>query len=216
MYIKGKTPVILVLGGSFNPVHTMHIHSFNVVKKHLESLGNEKVVGGFLIPSANSHVQIKLNEDAIELKHRNKMIELAIKSSDWIINYPVGEVNSFKAAYFIAEQLKKKFPTELKDLNYKMICGADFAFRCSLYTHSDVVALGREEYTKELLNCKESFHKDFIFLEHEEMKDISSTLVRKKLKNNEEIGESILDKDVTKYLKKNLKELNKFENKIYF
>jgi nicotinic acid mononucleotide adenylyltransferase len=200
--IKNKTPTILTLGGSFNPVHVMHIHAFNVAKEHIESLGEEYVIGGFLIPSSDEYVTMKLNKDAISLEHRNKMIDLATTSSDWIVNCPWGEVNSFYAGKEIKKLILTKFPKKIKELKVRPICGADFALNCHLFLNGDVVALGREGYNDALLKYEKNFHEKFIFLQHEEMKDVSSTLVRSKLLKNEKIDENVLHRDVAEFLKK--------------
>ena len=87
-----KQLIILVTGDCFNPVHLMHIDMFNIAKKNLDSEKLE-VVGGFLIPTNNNYVREKLGKEAITLKHRNEMIELAIESSDFICNFPLGYTN---------------------------------------------------------------------------------------------------------------------------
>jgi nicotinic acid mononucleotide adenylyltransferase len=206
--LKNRTPTILTLGGSFNPVHVMHIHAFNVAKEHIDALGEEYVIGGFLIPSTDDYVFRKLEKDAIQLEHRNKMINLAISSSDWIMNCPWGEVNSFYAGKEIKKLILNKFPQKITELKVRPICGADFALNCHLFFNGDVVALGREGYNDKLLKYSDRFHEKFIFLQHEEMKDVSSTLVRDKLLKNEKIDETILHPEVSEYLINNFQDSN--------
>ena len=201
--LKEKTPTILVLGGSLTTNHNMHIHSFTVCKNHIDSLGKEKVIGGFLIPTSDDYLYSKLGSEAISLENRNKMIELSISSSDWIINCPWGFANSFVAGESIKSMMKKIFFDELKNLKLRFICGADFAYRAHLYLKGNAISLARKGYTDKLMSLSKSFHKDFILIEHEEMKDISSTLIRDKLKKGELINEEIVHKDVAKFLLEN-------------
>jgi hypothetical protein len=70
----------------------MHIEIFNIAKNKLDN--NENVViGGFLVPSSDDYVYGKLGKEAISLKHRNKMIEIATSSSDFISYFPFGYVS---------------------------------------------------------------------------------------------------------------------------
>jgi hypothetical protein len=128
---KEIQPIVLTLGGSFNPVHKMHIEAFNVVKNHIDS-EDKIVVGGFLIPSSDDYVFQKLGKEAIKLEDRCKMIDLATKDSDFINNLDWGYINSFSAAHLIGEILNKEIkPKNKLILPIKMvpICGADFALK---------------------------------------------------------------------------------------
>ena len=51
---------------------------------------------------------------------------------------------------------------------------------------------------------EEEFDPEFILIEDEELIDLSSTLVRSKIENNEEIDDKLVDKDVIEYLSLNL------------
>ena len=67
----------------------MHVEIFNMAKKHYDSEKNI-VVGGYLVPTTDEYVSYKLNDEAISLTHRNKMIEILIKDSDFIDICPWG------------------------------------------------------------------------------------------------------------------------------
>jgi nicotinic acid mononucleotide adenylyltransferase len=206
--LNGRTPTILVLGGSFSPVHKMHIHSFEVCKKYIDSLQKEYVIGGFLIPSSESYVNKKLGKDSISLNHRNKLIDISVESSDWIVNCPWGTANSFFAGTCIRNIIMDHFKNEIQNLKLRTICGADFALRACLHLEGSSIALAREGYTGELLKYSKHFHEDFILLQSEEMKDLSSTMIRQKLKKGEELDESWVPKEVSKYLLENFNKLH--------
>eukprot|EP01120_Amphizonella_sp_Union-15-10_P005009 TRINITY_DN1574_c0_g1_i2.p1 TRINITY_DN1574_c0_g1~~TRINITY_DN1574_c0_g1_i2.p1 ORF type:complete len:207 (+),score=37.25 TRINITY_DN1574_c0_g1_i2:57-677(+) len=50
--------VVLMLSGSFNPVHRMHIKAFELAKKKLEE--KYPVIGGYIAPSSDPYVRSKL------------------------------------------------------------------------------------------------------------------------------------------------------------
>lgn len=212
--IKGNkkiTPIILVSGGSYNPVHKMHIHSYNLAKKALES-ENKQVIGGFLVPTSNNYVYGKLYNDAIELKHRVEMIKLSTENSDFIGVCPWGYVSGFSAGYRIAEILKGYYP-ELRDrLQIYFVVGADFAFRCGLWGLNErIFVIARGEETNLL---RESMKKDrrsedesFMIFESEECFDFSSTKVREQMEKGE-FDKEMLDEKVIEYLKQNKGKMN--------
>jgi len=74
---------VLVLSGSLSPVHRMHIESFELAKKRLQTM-NIYVAGGYIAPSSEQYVRSKLGKEAINLFHRNKLCDLAVEDSDWL------------------------------------------------------------------------------------------------------------------------------------
>src|SRR5690348_11724332 len=60
------TVVILLLSGSFNPVHWMHVESFNLVRRFLEQR-NMTVLAGYIAPSSDNYVYGKLGSFAMSL-----------------------------------------------------------------------------------------------------------------------------------------------------
>jgi nicotinic acid mononucleotide adenylyltransferase len=83
----------LVLSGSFNPVHTQHVHLLEVTKQHLEKLG-WKIIAGFMAPSSEAYVGKKLGGHALSLNQRIMLCKLAAQSSDWISVCSKGELSS--------------------------------------------------------------------------------------------------------------------------
>jgi hypothetical protein len=57
--------IILVLSGSFNPIHRMHLQTFLAAKDLLEKKYSRKVVAGYVSPSSDSYVKQKLKETAM-------------------------------------------------------------------------------------------------------------------------------------------------------
>jgi nicotinic acid mononucleotide adenylyltransferase len=208
--IKGKIPTILILGGSFNPVHQMHIHSFIVAKNHIDSLNKEYVIGGFLIPSTDRYVQGKLGEEAIPLKLRNKMIDLAVEKSDFILNCPWGVSQEFSAGVKIQKIIMDLFPNELQFLNLRTLGGADYTVKRRLWKDGTCVAIARGSDTKEIQLNKSNWHKDFILIEDESLKDLSSTKIRKILKDEEKFDSSDIAEEVSDFIYQNSEILFKF------
>lgn len=202
---KKITPIILASGGSYNPVHKMHIHSYNLAKKTLDN-NNQQVIGGFLVPSSNEYVNSKLGDDAIDLKHRTEMIKISCKDSDFISVCPWGYVNGFSAGKEIARYLMEDYPELKEKLVLYFVTGADFAYNCSLWrTNYNVICMARGEETKLIRKDMErggvAESKSFIIVESEELFDFSSTKVRNQM-NKGEYDKEMLDEEVIEYLKK--------------
>jgi nicotinic acid mononucleotide adenylyltransferase len=75
--------IILVLAGSFNPVHNGHIDALIKAKTYMEDVGY--TIGcAYLAPSSDSYVKAKLKDDAVPLEIRCKLCELIAYEHDWI------------------------------------------------------------------------------------------------------------------------------------
>uniref|UniRef100_T1IIP7 Nicotinamide-nucleotide adenylyltransferase n=1 Tax=Strigamia maritima TaxID=126957 RepID=T1IIP7_STRMM len=72
--------VVLLACGSFNPVTNMHLRMFELAKDHLNKLGKYKVVSGIMSPVSDAYEKNGL----VSSKHRCEMVQLAVKTSDWI------------------------------------------------------------------------------------------------------------------------------------
>lgn len=75
-----RTRVMLLSCGSFNPITNMHLRLFELSRDFLHSTGRFEVVGGIMSPVNDGYKK----KDLISAKHRCKMVDLALQSSDWI------------------------------------------------------------------------------------------------------------------------------------
>jgi hypothetical protein len=96
----------LIMSGSFDPVHTQHIRAFNIVRKRIERTGRA-VVGGFLAPSTDDYVQVKIGERHLTLKQRLELCELAIKGTSWLSVCRKAEFSSNVACHGIRHELEQ-------------------------------------------------------------------------------------------------------------
>jgi hypothetical protein len=49
-----KTPVVLVMDSSVNPIHSQHINNFEIARKQIESQNLQlKIVAGYIAPSSS-------------------------------------------------------------------------------------------------------------------------------------------------------------------
>jgi hypothetical protein len=103
----GDTRVeVLVLSGSFNPVHTQHTALLEAVRTHLENNGST-VAGGFLLPSTDDYVSLKLGGDAMALRDRVRLCKLVSDPSDWLHVRPIGVMSSYWATRRLLRQIEQ-------------------------------------------------------------------------------------------------------------
>ncbi|NXS01064.1 NMNA1 adenylyltransferase, partial [Oxylabes madagascariensis] len=77
---EGKTEVVLLACGSFNPITNMHLRLFELAKDHLHETGKYKVIKGIISPVGDAYKKKGL----ISANHRVTMAKLATKNSDWV------------------------------------------------------------------------------------------------------------------------------------
>ena len=83
----GRTGVVLVSWGAFNPIHLNHVRMFQCARKMLEAKTSFGVVGGFICPAHDKFVRSKCRSnvnEAIPPRHRARMCEAMVQSSSWI------------------------------------------------------------------------------------------------------------------------------------
>ncbi|XP_061457468.1 nicotinamide/nicotinic acid mononucleotide adenylyltransferase 1 [Rhineura floridana] len=76
----GRTEVVLLACGSFNPITNMHLRLFELARDHLHETGKYKVVKGIISPVGDAYKKKGL----ISARHRVTMARLATESSDWV------------------------------------------------------------------------------------------------------------------------------------
>ena len=100
-----KKLVFLLLSGSFNPIHTQHVQALLLTRKYLERIG-WNVVGGFLAPSSDVHVQEKLGPESLLLTERIALCRLAVEGLDWVSVCVKGELSSKWACRGVRDELE--------------------------------------------------------------------------------------------------------------
>jgi nicotinic acid mononucleotide adenylyltransferase len=121
---------VLVMSGSFNPVHAQHIRALEVARMALERAG-WAVAGGFLAPSSDAYLKDKLTSQISSLNRRIELCGLATQASDWLSVFPWGEFSSYKTCTRLREQLERECAGLLKgrSLTAIEVMGSDAAIR---------------------------------------------------------------------------------------
>lgn len=190
--------IVLIESGSLAPPHKMHLGLMEMTKKNIEqNYKNKKVVGGFLIPSSDRYVKSKLKNDFIPLVHRVNMTKLLIKKSDWLECLDWGFANGEEIKNILEIKLKKKFP----EFNIKciLVFGIDFYLKYKQKLEDEHICIFRPGY--DINKIKEIYPKNLILIEGSN-EDISSTILRKAIRENDEkkINE-LTCKEISDYIK---------------
>lgn len=129
-------PAVLVMCGSFNPIHNAHINSFSAAEKRLRR-ENIVILGSFVSPVSDSYRK----KDLAPFEDRKRIIELSIQDhltleiDSWEGTQPV-----YTRTYYVLKHLEEEIrayykesePEAFEKLNSKNItvdviftCGAD-------------------------------------------------------------------------------------------
>ncbi|KAG0229406.1 Nicotinamide/nicotinic acid mononucleotide adenylyltransferase 1 [Actinomortierella wolfii] len=105
-----KEKIVLLLTGSFCPVHLQHTEILEAAKREIEASGNSVVLGGFLSPSHDSYVGAKLWRESLVLNsdQRIALCQAQTRDSDWI-DVDAWEANQceFYDYYEVARRLER-------------------------------------------------------------------------------------------------------------
>lgn len=190
---------IALFGGTFNPIHNEHIKMI----RHIACLPfiDKVLVMPTHIPPHKTAICLASDND------RLTMCSIVLKDMEKV------EVSDFEIkregksyTFYTIEALKKEYP----DDKFYVVCGGDMAITLDTWHRYDelkdicsFLVINRPDTdTKELKSYTDKLCQngaDILFT-HCVTKDISSTLIREKLKKGEEMGD-IVDEKVLEFIK---------------
>lgn len=187
-----------ILGGTFDPIHLGHLKLASIA---LNELSLDEVI---FIPSGISYMKSNVTDSS----HRYAMTELAVK------DYPSFSVSDIEIkrqknsySYETLEELNRIYP----DADIIFIVGADsfinldkWKFPGRILRAASLAVLVRDDVSEDFLSAKaEDYKRIFkakVFFLHAPQIDISSTNIKKKIKNGESV-EDLLAPSVYSYIK---------------
>ena len=185
-----------VFGGSFNPPHKMHL------KIGLELVNKQYVDKVVYVPTGSKY---KYKNNLLPDKNRLEMLNILTKNQE---NLGVNDYELKDKVVYTCETLayfKELYPND----QIYFICGADNLSYIDKWKNGEeilnnykIIAMKRKgDDIEELLKKFEDYQENIIVADVEQQ-DVSSTDIREKLKNNENVLD-VLDKDVYEYIRKN-------------
>lgn len=190
-----------ILGGTFNPIHNGHIH---IGKEALKALDLDKVI---FVPTGKP--RHKLNDAALLSENlRYIMVNLAIEGNE---GFDISDYEIKKKGFSFTYETLKYFSEIYKDSKLYFISGADCLINiykwknvADIFKRATLVVFNRPGFSKEDImtqkkRVEEDFQTEIIFLDVEPL-DISSTDIRKAIKNHDEIAD-IIPKSVMNFIK---------------
>ena len=197
---KYKEYIILIESGSLAPPHKMHLGIMEITKSYFEQKDkNRKVIGGYLIPSSDQYVKYKLKKDFINLKQRVNMTNLLIKNSEWLESLDWGLAYGEEIKLLLQKIINKKFPKY--NIKCMLVFGVDYYLRDRMYLKDEHICIIRPGYDVD--KVKKLYTENLIFIEGKD-EDISSTKIRKAIRENDE--KTIIEltsKEIVDYIKNN-------------
>eukprot|EP01006_Ploeotia_vitrea_P056734 TRINITY_DN68123_c2_g8_i1.p1 TRINITY_DN68123_c2_g8~~TRINITY_DN68123_c2_g8_i1.p1 ORF type:complete len:257 (+),score=46.08 TRINITY_DN68123_c2_g8_i1:52-822(+) len=119
----GKTPLVLVACGSFNPPHIMHLRMFEEARNALA--GSEfQIVGGFLSPVNPNYKKPTL----APFPHRLAMTQAAVESSSWLVTDAwEGLQPEYQRTLWVLKHMRKEIDAiyGAGKCAIRLLCGAD-------------------------------------------------------------------------------------------
>ncbi len=185
-----------IFGGSFNPPHKMHI---KIALYLIENKYLDKVI---FVPQGTNYEykkNLESNEDRYNMLSivTNKYSNLSVSEYEFS--------NEISYTYKTLDYFKNKYPND----NIYFICGADNLDYIDTWKNGkyilnnyNILAINRGEYnTQKILNNYSKYNAKIMVCNLESI-NISSTNIRKKINNNEDIKD-LIDIDVLNYIKEN-------------
>ena len=184
-----------ILGGSFNPPHNMHKDiALSLILKGIL----DKVI---FIPTGNRYGKKELEEAS----HRFNMLKIVCKKYENI------EVSDYeiKQQLVYTYQTLDYFKSLSNNSEFYFIVGADNLAELKdwknynyLISNYRFIVINREGESLEELLKEHNYHPNIVVTDVA-MNNISSTKIRKMIKENDKLVKNYIDKDVLEYIKQN-------------
>lgn len=190
-----------IFGGTFNPVHVVHL---KMAEKAYRRLNLDKII---FVPSYNPYHKEK--KESVDFNHRFNMLKLAIKDSDYFevsdIEKRMNKEKSFTVDLLL--EIKNNY----KDDEIYFILGADSLINIKKWNNfqrifdlTKIIVFFRKNYDNgKIYSLKDEFQKEYgatIYILEDLNSDISSTAIRHMIKDGR--YENISD-DVKNYIIRN-------------
>ena len=185
-----------VFGGSFNPPHKMHLNI------GVQLVNKQYVDNVIYVPTGSKY---KYKNNLLPDKNRLDMLEILTK------NYKYLDVNDYElkdGVVYTCETLAH-FKEIYSNDDIYFVCGADNLSYIDKWKNGEeilsnykiLVMKRKGEDIDELLEKFKEYRNNIVVADIEQQ-DISSTDIRERLKNKEEVLD-VLDKEVYEYIRKN-------------
>ncbi len=185
-----------IFGGSFNPPHKMHLNiALELINKHYV----DKIV---YVPTGSKY---KYKNNLLPDVNRKEMLEILVSKYEEL---SVSDYELKSEVVYTYQTLKHFKELNPNDEIY-FICGTDNLSYMDKWMNSEeilnnykILVIKREgEDIDELLN-KFCEYRENIIVSDVIPYNISSTVIREKIKNNENV-DNLIDKDILNYIKEN-------------
>lgn len=185
-----------IFGGSFNPPHKMHVH---IAKKLINKHYVDKVI---FVPTGSKY---KYKNNLLPDKYRFDMLQLIVNKD---VNLSVSDFE-LKDNVVYTYQTLNYFKDKNECAEIYFICGADNLSYIDEWMNGEDILRNYKilvvERNGEKIENLLSKYKDYernIIVANIKQKDISSTKIREKLKQNQSVI-NLLDDDVYTYIIEN-------------
>ena len=187
-----------IFGGSFNPIHLDHI---KLALSCTEEFDMDKII---FVPTYKT--PLKDNSETASAADRLNMCKLSIKG---LKSFEVSDIEIERRGFSYTSDTIKAFVKDYNDLY--IIVGADMFMTLDkwhefeyVFENATIIAYPRNDFDCENLKIKYDEYKKYgckALISKHRVGNISSTLIREKIKNNQDVS-AFLDGDVIKYIKK--------------
>ncbi|PJI07115.1 MULTISPECIES: nicotinate-nucleotide adenylyltransferase [Clostridium] len=191
-----------IFGGTFDPIHNAHL---NIAYKSLERFNLDEVI---FIPSGNPpHKDEKKVTPACI---RYSMVQEAIKS---IPKFKVSDYEIEKGGVSYTYETLKYFSQKEKDVEWFFISGLDSLMELDTWKNPDIIlklckfivfnrpGYRRSQVVEQEKYLEKKYSNSIVFLDIQPI-NISSTIIRQKIRRNEYIGD-LVPKEICDIIKNN-------------
>lgn len=185
-----------IFGGSFNPPHKMHLRiALDLIKKFYL----DKVI---FVPTGSKY---KYKSNLLPDKNRIEMLEIMIKDDERFLVSDFELKDKVVYTYETLKYFKDIYPND----EIYFICGLDNLSYIDKWMNSDELLCNNKflvikrsgDNEKDILDRLDDY-KENIIITNVSPCDVSSTMIRNKILNNEDVLDFI-NEDVFKYIKDN-------------
>lgn len=121
--LDGLEPVVVVSCGSFSPPTLMHLRILEDAKDHLQSTGKYAVVGGYISPCHAAYGKASL----VDMHHRLNMCQAAVADSSWLMvdAWECCQSEWTRTAVVLRELGNRLPEIDGRKVKVMMVCGGD-------------------------------------------------------------------------------------------